>query len=274
MSDEYNAFDHIPDVPEYEARNSGVNTYDAPWLARQKVDEARAYIPQSSRHPIPLGYGSPDNAAQGLATACKWLFKSALYAVVCGLILGLLTIGAMLLIHENRLWAERDPLHGGFGRTLVAWKLSGYHHPDADAAYGLKQLAQSVQGGLPAITGARLFKQSSQKQLAYTQLGYRCAVSEQCWSEAQTSPALGGIRTLAWAAINKLEKTAAPGPFHAGLASLRIYSGNQPATSALSIIGGLNQRYPSDADLAAVNEKLQNSWLLHIVAWTEGLDQP
>lgn len=274
MSNPHDATENIPYVPKHEAIDAGVYVYDTPMEAQNKVDRYRMnkssqpYQPAYSGSPLP-----PSPTAEALEGGVKWLFKFAVRTVLCVLVLGFLALGAVIAINGNRLWAERDPLHGGIGRTIIAWKLSAYEPPAEATGYSLAQLDQSVQGGLPAITGKRLYKNSPQTQLAYTRLGYRCVISERCWAEAQSSPALSGIRTLAWASI-RLDKASAPPPSHAALAGLRLYTDNEPARNALSFLAGLHERHPEDAALAAMNAQLQGSWLLHLVAWLEQQARP
>lgn len=271
MSNPYDATENIPYVPKHEAIEAGVYVYDTPMDAQNKVDSYRTKKSSAPYMPYVGGPSKPSPGAEAFEAALRWLFKFALRAVLCGLLLGGLTLAGVVAINANRLWAENDPLHGGIGRVLIAWKLSGYALPAEGAGYSLAQLDQAVQGGLPAITGKRLYKNSPQTQLAYTRLGYRCVVSEPCWTEAQTSPALSGIRTLAWAAI-RLDKTDAP--VHAAMAGLRLYADNEPASSALSFLDGMHARYPDDAALSAMHAQLHNSWLLHLTAWGEKLARP
>ena len=105
-------------------------------------------------------------------------------------------------------------------------------------------------------------------------MAYRCALSERCWAEAQTSPARGGIAVLAELGARLTAATAEPGPAQAALVGLRLYRGNQPARHALGHLQYLHQQYPDNADLSAMNAAVQGSWLLNVVAWAEQLEQP
>lgn len=239
--------------------------------------------PMTSAYDAQQMVDAHNRAASHIPTSGMWLafdavarksFKLAGYGLLGAIVLGLLIFGAMLAIHENRLSAERDPEHGGIGRSLIASKLSDYRLPPGEPGFGLAQMAGAVRGGLPAISNGSVLKLRKQELLQYAPVAYRCVLSERCWAEAQTSPARGGIAVLAELGARLTAATAEPGPTQAALVGLRLYRGNQPARHALGHLQYLHQQYPDNANLAAMNAAIQSSWLLHMTAWAEQLEQP
>jgi hypothetical protein len=244
-----------------ERFSAGVMSTDTSYTAQVKVENHR------NRD---LAYtGGISASSLALDAALKRFFKFVGILLLCGVVLGLLACGGVLAVNANRIAAERDPLHGGIGRSLLEWKLSDRHLPPGEPDFGLQQMAQAIHGGLPAITGKRILKLNKAEVAAGAELAYRCILSDRCWAEVQASPALDGMLLLAEHAVRKLENSADAGPMNAALVELRIYRGSKPATDGVNLIAGLHRRHPDSAGLAAMNAQVQHSWLLTLTAWAE-----